>query len=206
MLSCPGRATLMTSWALIDTSSTASRRFRFSIQSSFPWSTKERSQYVEAFRSGLSPGASAAVPAAFVLLHNATLLKDFCNSGLINFSPVHPRHPSVSLHPACHFSSPFVKLWRSYTWQYRLQRRSAGAKRRGEWWGVKGRRCDKTRCIERRRERESVLPRNCQPFYYRDACAFITVPANKNLLKPMGRQLYGDLAEWHAVLNSHLIC
>lgn len=30
--------------------------------------------------------------------------------------------------------------------------------------------------------RESVLPRACQPFYYHDVCAFITAPANKNLL------------------------
>lgn len=143
------------------------------------------------------------MPAAFVLLYNVTLLKDFYNSRLINFSTAYTRHPSVSPHPLCQSSSPFVKLQSPYTWQYRLQHQSVGTKGWAERWGEGEETCDKTRWIERRREKESVLPRTCQPFYYHDVCAFITVPANKNLLKPMGRQLCWDLVECEQAWTVH---
>lgn len=143
------------------------------------------------------------MPAAFVLLYNVTLLKDFYNSRLINFSTAYTRHPSVSPHPLCQSSSPFVKLQSPYTWQYRLQHQSVGTKGWAERWGEGEETCDKTRWIERRREKESVLPRTCQPFYYHDVCAFITVPANKNLLKPMGRQLCWDLVECERAWTVH---
>lgn len=42
---------------------------------------------------------------------------------------------------------------------------------------------------ERKRASPSHLLRPCQLFYYHDVCAFITMPANKNLLNPTGQQL-----------------
>lgn len=143
---------------------------------------------MEAFWFEASSRVSAATSASFVLLHNVTLLKDFCNSSLINFFLVYTHQTSLclSLPSLSHSSSPFVRLRWPYRWQYRLWHQCIGTKSWGERWGKGEEIWDKTRRIERRGERESVLPRACQLFYYCDVCAFITMPANKKSLKVNG--------------------
>lgn len=120
-----------------------------------------------------------------VHLHNVTLLKDFCNSSLMNSFLIYiytcQTSLRLSLPPPSHSSAPFVRLCWPYKWQYRLRHQCIGTKSWGEWWGKGEEIWDKTRWIERRRESESVLPRACQLFYYCDVWAFITTPANKKI-------------------------
>lgn len=126
---------------------------------------KERSLYMETFGWGFFRRVSShAHP--FLLLHNMTFLKDFCNFSLINFSPMHSHQTSLclTLPPLSHFSSPFVRLCWLYRWQYGLRLQCIGTKSWGKQWGKGDEIGDKTRWMEYERQRR-VFTKACQLFF-----------------------------------------
>lgn len=166
---------------------------------------KERSLYMETFGWGFFRRVSShAHP--FLLLHNMTFLKDFCNFSLINFSPIHSHQTSLclTLPPPSHFSSPFVRLCWLYRWQYRLRLQCIGTKSWGKQWGKGDESGDKTRWMKYERQRR-VFTKACQLFFITIMTVLLSPypPTNISYSRRVGSLLSQSLlnGKWALILS-----